>query len=79
MSCIIVNDASALIDLKKGELLHVLGALPVKLTSPLTAILIDLKVKNMNKDQIRNHYKQGRYAGASDAHVKGYVEMHWGK
>jgi len=44
-------------------------------SSPLTALLIDLKVKNMNKAQIRNHYKQGRYAGASDAHVKGYVEM----
>jgi len=48
-------------------------------SSPLTALLIDLKVKNMTKDQIRNHYKQSRYAGASDEHVKGYVEMHWGK
>jgi len=46
-----------------------------KLTSPLTQLIIDLTVRKMNKDQIRNHYKQGRYAGASDAHVKGYVEM----
>lgn len=35
MSCIIVNDASALIDLKKGELLHVLGALPFRWIVPL--------------------------------------------
>lgn len=43
--------------------------------SPLTQLIIDLTVRKMNKDQIRNHYQQGRYAGASDAHVKGYVEM----
>lgn len=35
MSCVIVNDASALIDLKKGELLHVLGALPFRWIIPL--------------------------------------------
>lgn len=35
MSCIIVNDASALIDLKKGELLHVIGALPFRWIVPL--------------------------------------------
>lgn len=35
MSCIIVNDASALIDLKKGELLHVLGGLPFRWIVPL--------------------------------------------
>ncbi|MBB6193067.1 putative nucleic acid-binding protein [Sphingobium wenxiniae] len=35
MSCIIINDASALIDLKKGELLHVLGALPFRWIVPL--------------------------------------------
>lgn len=35
MSCIIVNDASALIDLKKGQLLHVLGALPFRWIVPL--------------------------------------------
>ncbi|WDA39609.1 PIN domain-containing protein [Erythrobacter sp. BLCC-B19] len=35
MSCVIVNDASALIDLKKGELLHVLGALPFRWIVPL--------------------------------------------
>lgn len=35
MNCIIVNDASALIDLKKGELLHVLGALPFRWIVPL--------------------------------------------
>lgn len=35
MSSIIVNDASALIDLKKGELLHVLGALPFRWIVPL--------------------------------------------
>jgi len=35
VSCIIVNDASALIDLKKGELLHVLGALPFRWIVPL--------------------------------------------
>lgn len=35
MSCIIVNDASALIDLKKGQLLHVLGTLPFRWIVPL--------------------------------------------
>lgn len=35
MSCIVVNDASALIDLKKGELLHLLGALPYRWIIPL--------------------------------------------
>lgn len=35
MSCVIVNDASALIDLKKAELLHVLGALPFRWIIPL--------------------------------------------
>jgi len=47
--------------------------------SPLTTLISDITVRKMNKHQIRNHYKQGRYAGASDAHVRGYVEMHWGK
>ena len=78
MSCIIVNDASALIDLKKGELLHVLGALPVKLTSPLTALLIDIKVRNMTKDQIRKNYQAGKYRGASPDLVAGYVKEHFG-
>lgn len=45
----------------------------------ISRLITDLTVRKMNKDQIREHYKQGRYAGASDAHVKGYVEMHWGK
>lgn len=35
MSCIVVNDASALIDLKKGQLLHLLGALPYRWVIPL--------------------------------------------
>jgi len=78
VSCIIVNDASALIDLKKGELLHVLGALPVKLTSPLTALLIDMTVKKMTKDQIRKNYTEGKYKGASPDHVAAYVKEHFG-
>jgi len=41
----------------------------------LSRLITDLTVRKMNKDQIRQNYKQGRYAGASDAHVKGYVEM----
>lgn len=35
MRCIVVNDASALIDLKKGRLLHVLGDLPFDWVIPL--------------------------------------------
>lgn len=34
MTCIIVNDASALIDLRKGRLLHVLGELPLTWVIP---------------------------------------------
>jgi len=41
----------------------------------LSRLISDITVRKMNKDQIRQHYKQGRYAGANDAHVKGYVEM----
>lgn len=35
MTCVIVNDASALIDLKKGSLLHVLGGLPFRWVIPV--------------------------------------------
>ncbi|SNY60164.1 hypothetical protein SAMN06297129_3913 [Pseudooceanicola antarcticus] len=35
MTCIVVNDASCLIDLKKGELLHVLLRLPYRFIVPL--------------------------------------------
>ena len=35
MSCVVVNDASCLIDLKKGELLHVLLRLPYRFIVPL--------------------------------------------
>ena len=35
MTCVIVNDASCLIDLRKGGLLGVLGALPYRLVVPL--------------------------------------------
>lgn len=35
MTCVVVNDASALIDLKKGSLLHVLGALPYRWIIPV--------------------------------------------
>jgi hypothetical protein len=41
----------------------------------LTTLISDITVRKMTKDQKRNNYQQGRYAGASDAHVKGYVEM----
>lgn len=34
-NCVIVNDANALIDLKKGQLLHVLSELPYQLIVPL--------------------------------------------
>lgn len=50
----------------------------MKPTSPLTTLITDLTVRKMNKDQIRQHYKQGRYAGASDAHISGYVKEHFG-
>lgn len=35
MSCVVVNDASCLIDLHKGRLLHVLPSLPYRLVVPL--------------------------------------------
>ena len=35
MTCVVVNDASCLIDLKKGELLHVLLRLPYRFLVPL--------------------------------------------
>ncbi len=35
MTCVFVNDASCLIDLRKGGLLEVLGALPYRLVVPL--------------------------------------------
>ncbi len=35
VACVIVNDASALIDLKKGRLLHVLGDLPYRWVVPV--------------------------------------------
>ena len=35
MTCVVVNDASCLIDLKKGELLHVLLRLPYRFVVPL--------------------------------------------
>lgn len=41
----------------------------------LSRLIGDITVRKMTKDQIREHYKQGRYAGASAEHVKAYVEM----
>lgn len=35
MACIIVNDASCLIDLRKGQLLHVMAKLPYRFIVPL--------------------------------------------
>ncbi len=35
MACVIINDASCLIDLRKGRLLHVLCRLPVEVVVPL--------------------------------------------
>ena len=35
LETVIINDASALIDLKKGQLLHVLGRLPYRLVVPV--------------------------------------------
>ena len=35
MTCVVVNDASCLIDLRKGQLLHVLCALPYRFVVPL--------------------------------------------
>ncbi len=35
MTCVVVNDASCLIDLKKGQLLHVLMRLPYRFIAPL--------------------------------------------
>lgn len=46
--------------------------------SPLVTLIIDLTERNMSKDQIRKQWKAGRYAGAADRHVRGYVEMLYG-
>lgn len=35
MTCVVVNDASCLIDLRKGQLLHVLLQLPYRFIVPL--------------------------------------------
>lgn len=35
MTCVVVNDASCLIDLRKGQLLHVLSRLPYRFVVPL--------------------------------------------
>lgn len=35
MTCVVVNDASCLIDLRKGQLLHVLSRLPYRFIVPL--------------------------------------------
>ena len=35
MTCVAVNDASCLIDLRKGQLLHVLSRLPYRFIVPL--------------------------------------------
>ena len=43
--------------------------------SPLVTLIIDLTERNMSTDQIRKQWKSGRYAGAADKHVRGYVEM----
>jgi hypothetical protein len=42
--------------------------------SPLTDLIIDLKVKHMTKDQIRKNYTEGKYKGASPQHISGYVK-----
>lgn len=49
-----------------------------RVTFPLTALLIDIKVRNMTKDQIRNNYTEGKYKGASPQHISGYVKEHFG-
>jgi hypothetical protein len=43
----------------------------------LSRLIGDITVRKMTKAQILEHYKQGRYAGASDAHVSGYVKEHF--
>ena len=46
--------------------------------SPLTDLIIDLKVKHMTKDQISKNYTEGKYKGASPDHAAGYVKEHFG-
>ena len=46
--------------------------------SPLTALIIDLRIKQMSKDQIRKNYTEGKYKGASPDLVAGYVKEHFG-
>ena len=59
--------------------LSLLNSPPTPKDPALSRLRTDITVRKMNRNQIHNHCKQGRYAGASDEHVKGYVEMHWGK
>lgn len=49
-----------------------------RVTFPLTALIIDLKVKHMTKDKIRKNYQTGKYKGASPHLVAGYVKEHFG-
>lgn len=49
-----------------------------RVTFPLTALIIDLKVKHMTKDQIRKNYQAGKYKGASPHLVAAYVKEHFG-
>lgn len=46
--------------------------------SPLTDLIIDLKVKHMTKRQIEKNIAEGKYKGASPDHVKGYVDLFFG-
>jgi hypothetical protein len=45
---------------------------------PLTALIIDLRIKHMTKDQIRKNYQAGKYKGASPHLVAAYVKEHFG-
>ena len=64
MTWIVVNDASCLIDLRKGQLLHVLLRLPYRFIVPLPIRmeeLLDFTKEQVAGTEQRDHVQAGRH------------------
>lgn len=46
---------------------------------PLERLIIDLSIRNKPLPDIRQNYRDGKYAPASDKDIVGYIEMARGK
>lgn len=47
--------------------------------SPLERLIIDLSIRNKPLPEIRQNYRDGKYAPASEKNIVGYIEMARGK